>query len=332
MAIETGVFIPEAIPAPEAVDIGVSLEAAGFETAWFTEIDREPFVRCSAILARTERLKVGTGVVVWSRSPVAMAMTAAELDEFSGGRFIFGIGTGTAYHNESFHNIKFEKPARRMSEYMKVMRGVWGAHEEPFDFEGESFTIKGFRQRYFQSQPPLILAAVGPAMLRLSARLGDGVMLNPSTTPWYVENHVMPQLAEGARQAGRSLDGFHRSICMRAAVDADRETARRRARHGIIEYGQYPVHQKQYKLYGFVREAEQIDAAMKRGDTEAALAAVSEEMVDVLGIAGTPDEVRRLMKDWDGVLDSAALMSPMFELSADEVRHNCLQIIEAFAK
>jgi alkanesulfonate monooxygenase SsuD/methylene tetrahydromethanopterin reductase-like flavin-dependent oxidoreductase (luciferase family) len=331
MAPEVGLFIPEAIPAPEAVDIGVSLEAAGFAMAWFTEIDREPFVRCSAILARTERLKVGTGIVLWSRSPVTMAMTAAELHEYSGGRFVFGIGTGTAYHNESFHNIKFERPARRMSEYMKVMRGVWGAYEEPFDFEGEYFTIKGFTQPYFQSRPPLILAAVGEGMVRLSARQGDGIMMNPSTTPWYVENQVMPQLEAGAAQAGRSLDGFHRSICMRASVDPDRATARRRARHGIVEYGRYPVHQKQYALYGFGREAEMIREAAAKGDTAAALAAVSEEMVDVLGLAGTPDEVRRLLRQWDDVLDSAALMSPMFELTTDEIRHNCLQIIEAFA-
>jgi alkanesulfonate monooxygenase SsuD/methylene tetrahydromethanopterin reductase-like flavin-dependent oxidoreductase (luciferase family) len=331
MAPEVGLFIPEAIPAPEAVEMGVSLEAAGFEAAWFTEIDREPFVRSAAILARTERLKVGTGIALWSRSPVTMAMTAAELHEFSGGRFIFGIGTGTAYHNESFHNIEFERPARRMSEYMKVMRGVWDAYDEPFDFEGEIFTVKGFSQPYFETRPPLILAAVGPAMVRLAARQGDGVMMNPSTTPWYVETHVMPQLEAGAAQAGRSLDGFHRSICMRASVDSDRATARQRARHGIVEYGRYPVHQAQYKLYGFGQEAELIAAAAARGDTAAALAAVSEEMVDVLGLAGTPDEVRRALHEWDDVLDSAALMSPMFELTTDEVRANCEAVIEAFA-
>jgi alkanesulfonate monooxygenase SsuD/methylene tetrahydromethanopterin reductase-like flavin-dependent oxidoreductase (luciferase family) len=168
-------------------------------------------------------------------------------------------------------------------------------------------------------------------MVRLSARQGDGIMMNPSTTPWYVENQVMPQLEAGAAQAGRSLDGFHRSICMRASVDSDRATARRRARHGIVEYGRYPVHQQPDTLYGFGREAEMIREAAAKGDTAAALAAVSEEMVDVLGLAGTPDEVRSLLHEWDDILDSAALMSPMFELTTDEIRHNCLQVIEAFA-
>jgi alkanesulfonate monooxygenase SsuD/methylene tetrahydromethanopterin reductase-like flavin-dependent oxidoreductase (luciferase family) len=326
-----GLFIPEVIPAPEAVELAVSLEAAGFDTAWFTEIDREPFVRGAAIIARTERLRVGTGIALWSRSPVTMAMTAAELHELSDGRFTFGIGTGTAYHNESFHNIKFERPVRRMTEYMKVMQGVWDAHQKPFEFEGEHFTVRAFGQQYFHTRPPLILAAVGDGMLRLSARLADGVMMNPSTTPWYVRTHVTPQLEAGAAQSGRSLQGFHRSICMRASVDTDRATARQRARHGIVEYGRYPVHQAQYALYGFGAEAELIRVATAKGDTAAALAAVSEEMVDVLGLAGTPDDVRRALREWDGVLDSVALMSPTFELTPDEVRANCAAVIDAFS-
>jgi alkanesulfonate monooxygenase SsuD/methylene tetrahydromethanopterin reductase-like flavin-dependent oxidoreductase (luciferase family) len=326
-----GLFIPEALAAPEALDMGVSLEAAGFDCAWFTEIDREPFARCAAVIARTERLRVGTGIALWSRSPVTMAMTAAELHELSGGRFTFGIGTGTAYHNESFHNISFQRPARRMAEYLTVMRGVWDANPGPFDFAGEHFTVKGFSQPYFDGAPPLILAAVGEGMLRLSARQADGVVMNPSTTPWYVRTRVLPQLEAGAAQAGRSLKGFHRSICMRCSVDADRATARQRARKGIVEYGRYPVHQAQYALYGFGREIEAIKEALARDDVAAAVAAVSDEMVDTLGIAGTPDEARSRLREWDDVLDSVALFSPAFELTADEIHANCTAIIEAFA-
>jgi alkanesulfonate monooxygenase SsuD/methylene tetrahydromethanopterin reductase-like flavin-dependent oxidoreductase (luciferase family) len=311
--------------------MGVSLEAAGFDAAWFTEIDREPFVRCAAVISRTERLRVGTGIALWSRSPVTMAVTAAELHELSDGRFRFGVGTGTAFHNENFHNIEFARPVRRMAEYLKVMQGVWGAHREPFEFDGEHFTVKGYRQPHFRTRPPLILAAVGEGMLRLSARQADGVIMNPSTTPWYVRNRVTPQLVAGAAQSGRSLRDFHRSTCLRCSVDADRATAREWARRGIAEYGRYPVHQAQYALYGFGREAEMIRVAFDQGDTAAALAAVSDDMIDMLGLAGTPDDVRRALHEWDDVVDSVALVSPAFGLTLDEVRANCTATIEAFA-
>ena len=326
-----GLLVPEILSTTEAVDLAVTLEAAGFHTAWFTEIDREPFVRSAATLARTTRLRVGTGIAQWTRSPVTMAMTAAELHELSAGRFAFGLGAGTAYANESFHGIAFERPVARMSEYVKVVQGAWGALRQPFDFDGQHFTVRGFGQPYFTAAPPLLLAAVGDGMLRLSARLADGVVLNPSTTPAHVRARVMPQLEAGAAQAGRSLRSFQRVVCLRASVDADRVTARRRARHGIAEYGRYPVHQAQYALYGFGREAELIREAMERDDVQAAVAAVTEDMVDALGLAGTPDDVRRALRDWHGVVDAVALTVPVSGLAADEVRASCSAVVDTFA-
>lgn len=103
---------------------------------------------------------------------------------------------------------------------------------------------------------------------------------------------MFPHLTAGAAQSGRSIQNFYRSTCLRCSADADRATALERARRGIAEYGQYPVHQAQYALYGFNREAE-VRVAFALGDTAAALAAVSEAMIDMLGLAGTPDDVRR---------------------------------------
>lgn len=69
MILSVGLLVPEVILAHESVRLAVSLEAAGFDTAWFTEIDREPFVRCAAVVAQTDRLKVGTGIAQWNCVP-----------------------------------------------------------------------------------------------------------------------------------------------------------------------------------------------------------------------------------------------------------------------
>lgn len=326
-----GLLVPEVLPALEAVDLAVSLEDAGLDAAWFTEIDREPFVRCAAVAARTSRLRIGTGIAQWTRSPVTMATTAAELAELSGGRFRLGIGTGTAYQNENVHHIDFSRPVRRMNEYLQVVQGAWAAHAAPFDFTGESYEVRGYTQSMFMSHPPVLLAAVGDAMLRLAGRRADGVVLNPSTTPWFVRHRVEPQLAAGAARAGRSLTAFHRTSCLRVCVDADRATARQRARLGIVEYGGYPVHQAQYARYGFGAQAATIGAATARGDAAAAVAAVTDEMVDTLSLAGTPDDVRRGLQAWDGLVDSLALTTPTYGLSTEEVRASCAAVVEAFS-
>ncbi|WP_235531207.1 MULTISPECIES: LLM class flavin-dependent oxidoreductase [unclassified Nocardioides] len=332
MPMSIGMFIPEAMPSQEAVDFAVGLEDAGFDTAWFTEIDRDPFVRCAATVARTQRIKVATGIAQWTRSPVAMAMAAAELHQLSDGRFNFGLGAGTAQSNQAHHNIDFDRPVSRMAEYLQVLHGTWVAQSEPFEFLGEYFTVRGLHQTVFSgARPPLFLAAVGDNMLRLAARLADGVLLNPSTSAPHVKTHVLPQVRAAAAQAGRSLDGFQRAVCLRASVDTDRALARERARQGIAEYGRYPIHLAQYARYGFGREAECIRDALAKNDTPAAVAAVSDDMVDLLGIAGTPDEVRRAIRQWEGVVDSVALMPPSHGLSLDELRANCWVLADVFA-
>ncbi len=76
-----GLFIPEELPGSQAVDLATDLDGRGFESVWFTENDRDPFPRMSAVIARTRHLEVGSAVALWSRSPVLAAMTAAELHE-----------------------------------------------------------------------------------------------------------------------------------------------------------------------------------------------------------------------------------------------------------
>jgi alkanesulfonate monooxygenase SsuD/methylene tetrahydromethanopterin reductase-like flavin-dependent oxidoreductase (luciferase family) len=329
--LQVGVGSPEELPPGEAVDFAVSLERAGIHSAWFTEIVRDPFARATATATRTRELRVATGIALWSRSPITAAMTAAELHELSGGRFTYGVGTGTAYANESFHGISFERPARRMSEYLRVVRGAWAANaDRPLDFRGEHFNVEGFSQSYFGEGPPLLLAAVQAGMLRLAARYADGVILNPASTPWYCREYALAELAAGAEAAGRSLDDVERAVCVRCAVDGDPSVARRWARLGICEYGQYPIHQRVYEMHGFGEAAAKIGDAMARGDMDAAVAAVDDEMVDTFSVAGTPEDARRQLAAWKGLVHTVALLPPAFGVGPDELRANCAAIRDAF--
>lgn len=326
-----GLLVPEVLATPESVDLAASVEDAGLDAAWFTEVEREPFARCAAVASRTSRLRIGTAIAQWSRGPVTMAATGAELDELSQGRFMLGVGTGTAHQNLTVHQIDFARPARRMREYLEIIKGAWGADIEPLDYAGDHFTVQGYAHSLSVGRPPLLLAAVGDVMLRLAASRADGVILNPSTTPWFVRRHVEAQLIAGAARSGRRLSDFHRVSCVRASVDADRAAARQRARHGIAEYAAYPVHQAQYAQYGYGAEAQAISQAVAAGDIRSAVAAVSDDMVDALSVAGTPDEVRSAVRRWEGLVDSLAFTSPAYGVPVDEVRANCFAIIEAFS-
>src|SRR4029450_1007646 len=97
----------------KVVDLAVGAEDAGFESVWHVQIQREPFVPLTAIAARTKRIRLGTGVAIWARSPILASLVAANLDELSGGRFLYGLGTGPPDWNRRFHGMSYERPARR---------------------------------------------------------------------------------------------------------------------------------------------------------------------------------------------------------------------------
>jgi len=329
---EIGVLVPEPLSARETLEYAVSLERAGLHSAWFTEIERDAFVRASAVAARTSTLRVGTGIALWTRSPITSAVTAAGLHQISDGRFMYGVGSGAAWVNENWHGTSFERPARRMSEYLRVIRGAWSAHSgHTFDFDGEYYSVHDYQQSLFPQAPPLYLAAVGEGMLRLAGRHADGVIFNPAATPWYCTGFATDHLAAGAKAAGRDPGDIKRLSLVRCAIDADRSVAHTWARHDISEYGRYPVHQRMYEMHGFPREAAAIADAMERGDTTAGMRAVTDEMLATFAVAGTPDDAREQLQKWIAVVDTVILSPAAYRVTAQELRSNCEAIRDTAA-
>src|SRR5215470_12828665 len=93
---------------------------------------------------RTRRIGLGTGVInVFSRSPAVIAMSAASLDEISGGRFRLGLGTSGARVVEDFHGINFKKPVTRLTETIRIIRMLLSG--ERVEFAGECFSLQRFK-------------------------------------------------------------------------------------------------------------------------------------------------------------------------------------------
>jgi alkanesulfonate monooxygenase SsuD/methylene tetrahydromethanopterin reductase-like flavin-dependent oxidoreductase (luciferase family) len=329
--LQRGFVVPERLPSREAVGLAMSLESAGFDLAWLTEIVRDPFTRAAVVLDRTTTLRVGTAVAQWSRSPITAAMTAAELHELSGERFVFGVGTSTKSISEDLHNIAWDKPARQMADYLCVVRGAWAATREPFTLNSDYFPVKSFTQPYHQTAPKLMIAAVGEGMLRVAGRLADGVLFNPASTQSYCREVALPILSASAEKAGRDSNDIERHVTVRCAVDHDRDVARRWARLGICEYGRYPIHLEVYRANGFEAEARAIATAMGSGDIEAAIDAVSDPMVDAFSIAGTPQEARDKLHAWGGLVHGVSFSATSFGMDLDELRANCASVRDTFA-
>ena len=324
----------EGMPLADLIDLGVAAEDAGFDSVWHVEIQREPIVPLTAIAARTKRIRLGTGVAIWARSPILASLVAANLDELSGGRFLYGLGTGPPEWNRRFHGMGYERPVLRIREYVDVMRGAWkAAHDgSTFDYDGELYRVEGYQRSLRQAREriPIVLAAVQERMCELAGEVADGVLFNVLSTPRYVREFALPNMERGAARSGRSVGDVERAAAITAAVDADRQQACRWARHQIAFYSVIPYFDVMFRLHGFEQEATAIRDAAGRSDPAGMIAAVSEEMVDTFAIAGTPDQCREQLSAW-GVLDVAVLFPPTFQLSDEEIVTNHRTLLETFA-
>jgi probable F420-dependent oxidoreductase len=327
-------FSGEGMSLADVVELGVAAEDAGLDSVWHVEIQREPIVPLAAIAARTKRIRLGTGVVIWARSPILASLVAANLDELSGGRFLYGLGTGPPDWNRRFHGMSYERPARRIREYVDVMRGAWkAAHDgSTFDYEGEMYRVDGYQRSLRQEREriPIVLAAVQGRMCELVGEIADGVLFNVLSTPRYVREFALPHLERGAARAGRNAREVERAAAITAAVNDDPAVARRWARHHIAFYSVIPYFDVMFEIHGFEAEAAAIREAAARGDPAGMIAAVSDEMIDTFAIAGTPDQCRRQLAEW-GDLDLAVLFPPTFQLEPDEIASNHRALIETFA-
>jgi probable F420-dependent oxidoreductase len=327
-------FTGENLPIERIVELGVAAESAGMDSVWHVENQREPWVPLSVIASRTNRIRIGTGLALWARSPQLAELAAVDLDELSRGRFLFGIGTAPREWNENWHGISYENPVQRMREYVEIIRLMWTAHSgNTIGYDGEKFTIRDYQRamKPYRERIPVYLGAVQRRMCALCGEIADGVLLNVLTTPRYVREYALGYVSDGLKRSGRRRQDIEVGTVVIGAVDGNAAEARRWARHQLAYYAVIPYFDVILNLHGFQREAGQVREAAARGDADAMIEAVTDEMVDTLAVAGTPDACRaRLAEFAEAGVQLAVFYPPAFRLGSDEIEANVNAMLEAF--
>lgn len=210
------------IGAAELLEISEVCEEEGFDSVWATdhvimptELREpygevlEPLVTLSFIASRTEKLRVGTSILILpQRNPIVVAKQAAAIDVYSGGRMILGFGAGWAEKEYGYLNAEFRRRGRVYDEQVKLMRALWS--EEVVDFDGEFYHVKDalFLPKPVNGGIPIWFGGNGPPSVKRAIRLGDG---------WHPVGLSVEDLAKGVKaivESGRDL-----TISMRMTTD-----------------------------------------------------------------------------------------------------------------
>lgn len=238
------------------------LEALGYDGIVAGEVMHEITTRWTLACAATERVEVGTSVMIaFPRSPFVVAQQAWELQELTKGRVNLGLGTQVKGHNERrFSSGKWAPPAPRMQEYVQMVRAVWDTFQtgaKP-EFAGEYYQFRLCPPAFNMGPipypaPKIFISAVGPAMARVAGRVCDGLRVHGFATEKYVREVLIPNVRAGAEQAGRDLAGFEVSgggMMVVAETESEVEQGLERLRQPISFYGSTRSYHGVFAVHG----------------------------------------------------------------------------------
>ncbi len=279
----------------ELLDYAREAERLGYEGVWLTEESGKEAFSLLALLARaTTRITLGAGIVsFYSRTPTLLAMGAGTIQRLSGGRFVLGIGSGGIGFVERGHGVAIERPLARARETVDIVRGL--LTQKRFDYDGRWFKVHDFhlREKLPETAPPIVLAALGPKMVRLAAEIADGFIAN-----WLTEESLAiyrEQIRAGAEIAGR--DPKNVKVMTLAMTATEDDAGVEAMRHGLAFYYASPHYHPLAEAAGFGREAKGIQSVWQTGDRKRAASLVTDAMVEKLAIMGSR-EARIAKLDW----------------------------------
>jgi probable F420-dependent oxidoreductase len=298
------------------------LEEMGFDSAITTETGHDPFLPLLLAAEHSTRIGVMTSIAVaFARSPMTTAMTAHDLNAFSRGRFVLGLGSQIKPHITKRFSMPWSHPAPRMREFLQALRAIWASWYagEALSFRGEFYTHTLMTPTFAPEDtdfgaPKVALAAVGPLMTQVAGEVADAVIAHGFTTRDYMTQVTVPALEQGLALAGRARRDVE-LIYPAFVVTGDDLDSTERAKVAVCKqiafYGSTPAYRPVLEIHGWGELQDRLNAMSKRGEWDAMGELIADDVLHTFAVVGEPDEVvRELRRRFGGIVDRLALSVP----------------------
>lgn len=314
MKVDTGLQYSPANRAAVAQTATLAAEV-GFDRLFSHETANDPFLPI-ALAAGVTDLELGTNIAVaFARNPMTTAMSARDLHELTGGRFILGLGSQVKAHITRRFSMPWSHPAARMREFLLAVRAIWDSWQNGsrLKFDGE------FYQHTLSSPlfdpgpcsygvPKIFLAAVGPLMTETAGEVADGLFCHGFTSPSYMAEVTLPALRRGLARAGRDESEIDVSVPVFLATGAtgdDLADEIARVRKQVAFYGSTPTYRGvlEHHGWGYLHEELHQLSVAQRWDDMTAL--IDDEVLNTLAVVAEADKLADSLLDRYGNLVSA---------------------------
>jgi probable F420-dependent oxidoreductase len=291
------------------------LEDRGFDAAITTETSHDPFFPLLLAAEHSRRIGLMTSIVVaFARNPMTTAIAAHDLQAYSAGRFVLGLGSQIKPHITKRFSMPWSHPAARMREFILALRAIWANwyRGEALDFRGEFYTHTLMTPFFAPTDthhgpPKVILAAVGPLMTEVAAEVADGMIAHGFTTRAYMEQVTLPAIERGLAKSGRRREDFE--LCYPAFVVSGRteeemRATRRAVRKQIAFYGSTPAYRGVLETHGWGELQDELNAMSKRGLWDEMGERIDDSVLGELATVAEPaDLATALSSRYGGLVD-----------------------------
>lgn len=276
----------------------------GYHSLWVAEVNGlEAFSLLGAASQVTHGVGLGTGVLpLQVRTPPLLSMAAASLQQMAPEReVLLGIGISSPVVASAWHGTEYgSRPLSQVREFVTLLRACLSG--EPVTFQGDFYEVRGFRLgvEIPARRPQIIIGALGEGMLRLAGEVADGVLLN------YIPASHVPWAVEQVRRGGNA------TIYANVHVGVgDRSIAERSARYDLFSYAVVDSYAQSFSSAGFAEAVAAIRSAHEDGDRAAALAAVTDSMIDAINVVGDESLVHRTVEQYRDVGVDVPVIFPL---------------------
>jgi probable F420-dependent oxidoreductase len=298
-------------------------EALGYDGVLTPETGHDPFFPLVVAGEHTSNITLGTAVAIcFPRSPMVTAQMAWDLQKFTKGRFLLGLGTQVRGHNIRRYGTPWDSGSGpRLREYILMMRAIWDSWQNGTRpaYKGEHYEYT-LMTPFFNPGPiehphvPVYISAVNTYNCRLAGEICDGLRLHGFNTPKYLHEVIMPAVEEGTRRAGRSLKDVDIAGLGFIVTGKNAEELTKNAgpvRRQISFYASTPSYRPVMEIHGWGDVGKRLIEMSKRGEWAAMSELITDDMLEEFCTIATYDElVPKLLKHYGGVTTRAALPIP----------------------
>jgi probable F420-dependent oxidoreductase len=300
-------------------------EAAGYSGVWTAETSHDPFFPLLLAAEHTETIELGTSIAVaFARNPMTLANIGWDLQAFSKGRFILGLGSQIKPHITKRFSMEWSHPAPRMREMILAIRAIWDTWENgtPLAFRGDYYTHTLMTPFFTPDRadlagfgvPKIFLAGVGELMTEVAGEVCDGFLCHGFTTEKYLREVTIPALARGRAKAGKTMEGFEivgPSFVVTGNTEEEMAAAAAGTRQQIAFYGSTPAYRGVLDIHGWGGLQDELNSLSKAGKWVEMGNLIDDEILNTFAVVGEPETVApELHRRYGDVIERISFYAP----------------------